>query len=266
MPGCVTIWAPPPMAPPPMALGQPFLGERPTRNVGCGRGPSRAWGTARVVGVGRARSRRETPAPLVSLRASSRRRWADGRDARASSVSSPLPETASIRSPSSGRRFFLENTRVCGDSRDGEEVCTSARRLHRTARARPELERHELLRTPDLALRRGVSPLRRLVRPASPVQERRERGACARSAAHRPTSVASVVRGPAADPPLPRPPAAGRRAIREVPRQRGGGAQGGGDDRRRLFRLPRHGQVDARGTARDFFSPRRPGARARPQT
>lgn len=100
--------------------------------------------------------------------------------------------------------FFFENTRVCGDSRDGEEVCTSARRLHRTARARPELERHELLRTPDLALRRGVSPLRRLVRPASPVQERRERGACARSA-HRPTSgpwfVVQPLTRPSPDPP-----------------------------------------------------------------
>ena len=99
---------------------------------------------------------------------------------------------------------FFENTRVCGDSRDGEEVCTSARRLHRTARARPELERHELLRTPDLALRRGVSPLRRLVRPGSPVQERRERGACARSA-HRPTSgawfVVQPLTRPSPDPP-----------------------------------------------------------------
>ena len=102
-----------------------------------------------------------------------------------------------------GRRFFWKHPRVrgCARRRRGVHV---ARRLHRTARARPELERHELLRTPDLALRRGMSPLRRLVRPASPVQERRERGACARSA-HRPTSgpwfVVQPLTRPSPDPP-----------------------------------------------------------------
>ena len=69
-----------------------------------------------------------------------------------------------------------------------------------TARARLELERHELLRTPDLALRPGVFPFCRLVRPASPVQERRERGAS--PTAPRPVPCFSS----AADPPLPDPP------------------------------------------------------------
>ena len=256
MPGCVTIWAPPPMAPPPMALGQPFCGERPTRNVGRGPGPSRAGGESGGRGVARARPERKTPAPLVSRRASTRRRRANGRDARASSMSSPIPETVSIRSPSRPWAFFWKHPRVRVFACRWRGVQACVWQLHLTARARLELERHELLRTPDLALRPGVFPFCRLVRPASPVQERRERGAS--PTAPRPVPCFSS----AADPPLPRPPAAGRRAIREVPRHRGGGAQGGGDDRRCLFRLPRPGQVDARGF---FFRPVAP-ARARPQT